>query len=185
MLAFNFQPFPDLQTERLRLRQLTAADTDTLFALRSDDAVLKYLSRPKLHQREEALAMIERINKAIAANETITWAMEQTDSGKMIGTVGYWRAEPQNYRAEIGYFMDPAFQGMGLMRETLDAVIPFAFNEMKLHSIEANTDPLNTASRHLLEKAGFLLDGIFRQNTFFEGRFLDNAAYSLLTPGAR
>lgn len=67
------------------------------------------------------------------------------------------------------------------MSEALTAIIAFAFEEMKLHSIEANINPLNEASRKLLMKQGFVKEAYFREDYYFNGKFLDSEIYSLVS----
>jgi ribosomal-protein-alanine N-acetyltransferase len=66
------------------------------------------------------------------------------------------------------------------MKEALMAVIRFGFDSMKLHSIEAHIDPVNTASALVLEKTGFIREAYFKEDFFYKGRFSDTAVYSLL-----
>jgi ribosomal-protein-alanine N-acetyltransferase len=66
------------------------------------------------------------------------------------------------------------------MTEALSAVLGYGFGAMGLNRVEACTDPRNTASIHLLDKIGFHLDGVLRENTLFRGRFLDDLCFSLL-----
>jgi len=51
---------------------------------------------------------------------------------------------------------------------------------MKLHSIEANVNPLNEKSKKVLERVGFKKEAYFRENYLFDGKFLDSVIYSLL-----
>jgi ribosomal-protein-alanine N-acetyltransferase len=51
---------------------------------------------------------------------------------------------------------------------------------MKLHSVEANVNPSNASSIGLLEKCGFVREAYYRENYFYNGRFMDSAVYSLL-----
>jgi ribosomal-protein-alanine N-acetyltransferase len=60
--------------------------------------------------------------------------------------------------------------------------LKYGFNTVGLHSIEANIAPENIASARLLEKAGFVREAYFRENLFFNGRFLDTVIYSILAP---
>lgn len=69
-----------------------------------------------------------------------------------------------------------------MMQEALAAVLNFGFRTLQLHSVEANVNPGNTASIKLLERNHFIREGYFRENYFYNGRFLDSAVYSLLTP---
>ena len=67
------------------------------------------------------------------------------------------------------------------MQEPITVVLEYGFNVMKLHSVEALVNPNNIASIRLLEKNGFIREAYFKENYFYNGRFLDTAVYSLLT----
>ncbi|HZH36984.1 MAG TPA: GNAT family protein, partial [Flavisolibacter sp.] len=92
----------------------------------------------------------------------------------------YWRLEKENYRAEIGYMLEPRLHGQGFMYEAIQAVLHYGFEQLGLHSVEAQIDPRNGASAALLKKAGFIQEGYFRENYFLRDRFADTAVYSLL-----
>jgi len=182
MLQLAFSPFPEIKTERLLLRKLVKADGPEMLFLRSDDRVMQYIGREKTRSLEEAEAFIDRINASVDANETIMWAIAMAnDPGTLIGTICYWRMQPEHYRAEAGYVLHPGFWNRGIMTEALWAVIRYGFEEMKLHSIEAHINPENLASGIVLEKTGFTREAYFRENYFFRGKFTDTAIYSLVS----
>ena len=66
------------------------------------------------------------------------------------------------------------------MQEAIKAVITYAYTETTLHSIEANINPDNLASANLLEKNGFKKEAHFRENFYYNGKFLDSLIYSLV-----
>ena len=76
--------------------------------------------------------------------------------------------------------LHPAFWKKGIMKEALLHVIDFGFDEMNLHSIEANINPDNTASAMLLESTGFVKEAYFKEDYFFNGAFHDTIIYSRL-----
>ena len=86
----------------------------------------------------------------------------------------------QHRRAEIGYTLVLEHFGKGLMSEALAAILLYGFEEMKLHSVEANLDPDNTKSAQLLTKNGFVKEGHSRENYFYNGKFTDTGSYGLL-----
>ena len=88
--------------------------------------------------------------------------------------------KPEHYRAEVGYMLFPEYNGKGIVSEALQRVVEYGFNEMKLHSIEAILDPENTGSEKVLLKNGFVKEGHFIENEFYEGRFLSTLVYSKL-----
>jgi ribosomal-protein-alanine N-acetyltransferase len=52
---------------------------------------------------------------------------------------------------------------------------------MKLHSVEANVNPANNSSIKLLKKNKFVKEAHYKENYFYDGKFLDSAVYSLLS----
>lgn len=182
MLQINLSPFPVLQTNRCKLRRVTAADAPEILFLRSDERVMKYLDREKTTTLAGAADYIKTFDETIDKNEGINWGICLAGQEKLIGTIGLWRFIPAHYRAEIGYSLHPEFWQQGYTSEVLTAVLDYGFKHLHLHSIEANVNPLNLASIALLEKHGFVKEAHFKENYFFQNHFLDSAIYSLLAP---
>lgn len=181
MLQLNFNPFPKLFTERLVLREISAADVKEVFQLRSDKNVMQFLDRPLAQTTDDAMALIQKIADGHEKNENITWAITLQNQPELIGTIGFWRIDKENYRAEIGYLLHPGQQGKGLMQEAIATVLKYGFQTIKLHSVEANVNPANNASIKLLEKNKFVKEAHYKENYFYDGKFLDSAIYSLLS----
>jgi ribosomal-protein-alanine N-acetyltransferase len=181
MLEVNFNPFPEIKTERLLLRRLIKEDTEQIFKLRSNENVMKFIGKSPVTSMDEAIAFFDLVNNSLENNSGISWAIALKESPeKMIGTIGLWRLIKENFRAEVGYMLLPEYWKKGLAKEALLKVIDFGFNEMKLHSIEAHISPRNTASALLLEKTGFAKEAYFKEDFYFDGAFEDTAIYSLL-----
>jgi [ribosomal protein S5]-alanine N-acetyltransferase len=180
MLLLNFSPFPVLETGRLRLREFRKSDNAEVLHLRSMEAVMQYMRRPRAAALEDADLFIDNIRLATDQHLQLCWAITGKEHDELIGWIALWRIIPAHYRAEIGYALAPSQRGQGLMHEALTAVIRHSFHTIGLHSIEANTDPRNVASARLLKKLGFRMEAYFRQNQFFEGRFHDTVGYSLV-----
>ncbi len=180
MLKINFSPFQNLETERLRLRRVLNEDINEIFALRSDPEVMKYIPRPLVKTKEDALLHIAMINEKIDSNEGINWAITLKDNPKLIGIIGLYRISPEHFRAEIGYMLLPEYQRKGIIFEAIKSVVKYGFEVMQLHSIEASIDPENFASEKVLQKNGFVKEAHLKENEFYEGRFLDTVIFSLL-----
>nr|WP_315148875.1 GNAT family protein [uncultured Flavobacterium sp.] len=180
MLAINFAPFPNLETERLLLRRLVNEDVNEIFALRSNTEVMKYIPRPLVLTNEDALKHIEMIDEKIDSNEGINWAISLKDNPKLIGIIGHYRLKPEHYRAEIGYMILPEYQGQGIITEAINKVVKYGFDVMQLHSIEAAIDPENFASEKVLQKNGFVKEAHLKENEYYDGKFLDTVIYSIL-----
>jgi ribosomal-protein-alanine N-acetyltransferase len=181
MLELNFKPFPVLTTNRLVMRRATTGDAPALFPMRSDPEVMRYISRPLAKTVADVVKLINIIDDQLNANKGITWAITLKDDDALIGTIGFWNIAAEHHRGEIGYLLSPTYQAKGIMHEALTAVLAYGFEVLKLHSAEAIVQPDNRASINLLEKHGFIREGYFKENYYFEGRFSDSAVYSLLT----
>lgn len=180
MLKPNFNPFPILETERLNLTQLVGADAPLFFKMRTDPSVQQFMDRDREKTVEASLQKIQEIDQTRIDNKAINWALRLKGSDEMIGDLGMWRFDFEHHRAEVGYSMRPEFQGKGLMREALNRMLDYAFQEIKVHSIEANTHPDNERSISLLKKVGFRQEAYFTENYYYKGKFSDSRVFSLL-----
>lgn len=159
MLHLNFQPFPVLTTARLLLRPLSLADEETVFFLRSDPGVNRFLKRPLAQTLEEARDYIRLIEGLVRRNESVLWVINLREQAAMLGSISLWNIEPEAERAEIGYVLHPDYWGQGIMLEALSAAIDYGFGTMGLKSLLAYCNPENGASIRVLEKSGFVREG--------------------------
>jgi len=142
---------------------------------------MRYIDKPRAKNLTDAQYFVQVVLDNLAKNEGITWAMALKEKPTaLIGTIGFWRLIKEHYRAEIGYMLHPDHWRKGLMKEAIEAVIPYGFQKMKLHSIEARINPGNDASDAILRSAGFVREAYFKEDFFYNGKFLDTAIYSLL-----
>ena len=180
MLTINFSPFPILETERLILRRVLPSDVKEMFELRSNPETMKYIPRPLVTNYDEALAHIKMMEDKIETNEGINWAITLKGDDKMLGVIGHYRIKPEHYRAEVGYMILPEYHGKGITTEAVQCVVDYGFNTMQLHSIEGVIDPENEASERVLQKCGFVKEAHFKENEFYDGKFIDAVVYSKL-----
>lgn len=180
MEAFSFLPFPNLDTNRLLLRRLLLSDCDDLFEIRSMQSVADAIQRPKAMTLKDAQNLIDRITQDLSSGNGITWAIGLKEQPKLIGTIGFWRIDRENFRAEIGYVLHPEHRRKGIMQEALIKVCAFGFEKLQLHSIEARVNSANQNSQRLLEKNKFTKEGLLKENQFYNNQFANTIIYSLL-----
>jgi len=180
MLEIKFNKFPQLETDSLLLRQIQYSDVDAFHKMRTDPSLMKYMDMEKPKSIGDTQTKIEQEIASFSKGDSVYWAIAQKGSKQMIGGAGYWRLMKEHYRAEIGYQLAPDFWRMGYSCEALKAIIDFGFKKMGLHSIEGNVNPKNIASIKLLNKLGFVQEAYFKENFYFNGKFLDSAIFSLV-----
>jgi ribosomal-protein-alanine N-acetyltransferase len=100
--------------------------------------------------------------------------------GRIVGYVGLFNfVRGSGHFCTLGYCLDEQLQGQGLMAETLEEVIRFAFQELSMHKVFANYIPHNLRSAMLLKRLGFEVDGFSRDFLLINGRWEDHIMTSL------
>jgi ribosomal-protein-alanine N-acetyltransferase len=82
--------------------------------------------------------------------------------------------------AYLGYFVGEPFAGRGYMTEALQLMLRYAFEELRLHRLEANIQPGNVASLALVRRAGFAREGYSRRYLKIGGRWRDHERWAIL-----
>jgi ribosomal-protein-alanine N-acetyltransferase len=172
--------FPQLQGKRVRLRGPRTGDADALFALFADPDVMRYWSRPPMTARSEAEGLIAEIEDAFAQRTMLNWMLTTRSDDAVIGTCTLFRFEPRHRRAEVGYALHSDHWGRGLAAEAATLVLDWAFRALGLHRVEADIDPRNEGSRKLLERLGFVSEGLLRQRYFVGNEVSDTELFGLL-----
>jgi len=173
-------PQPELSSPRLRLREVRDSDAAALFAIHSDARVMRYWSYPawtELAQAEQKIADIQRQRREL---DVLVWAIADADSDLLIGSSAIFYMDLAQARAEVGYSLHPDWQGRGLASEALQLVLGYVFNELGLRRIEADIDPRNLPSCRLVERFGFVREGLLRERWHVNGETCDSAIYGLL-----
>lgn len=93
--------------------------------------------------------------------------------GDPVGMVGMTDIDRSWGNAEIGYYVDPVESGQGYATEAVGILVPYAFDHLRLHKLEALVLDSNTASRRVLEKNGFEEEGHLRDHAFIDGTIQD------------
>lgn len=171
---------PMLRGEAVLLRPPHSADRQTLFALYSAPEVMRYWSTPAWSELAATDAWFGRTEDGLLAGSAATWAICRPQDDTLIGTVSLHTIFPAQARAEIGYALHPAHWGRGLARQAVRLALAFGFDTLGLRRIEADADPLNTASCRLLEALGFVREGLLRERWQVGDMPSDTALYGLL-----
>lgn len=175
-----FQRLPTLQTPRLILRKVTLRDAQDMFAYSRDPQVSRHVLWSTHEDISQTKDYIRYIISQYHKDNPTSWCMQDKQTGKAIGTIGFMWWNHDNRSAEVGYSMSREFWGKGLMTEALHAVIEFGFMEMHLHRIEAQHEVDNPASGRVMLKNGMRKEGLLRGRLYNKGRFVDVELYAIL-----
>jgi len=169
-----------LETPRLLLRPLAAADRDALFAIYADARVARYGSRPPWTSPDEAAAYIAKDAGQRAAGEFVRFAIERREDRALVGVCTLFEHDAECRRAEIGYGLGPDAWGHGYAREAVGRLLDHGFGALRLNRVEADVDPRNDASLRLLERLGFRREGLLRERWIVAGEKSDSVIFGLL-----
>jgi len=169
-----------LATPRLLLRPLVAADAPTLFTAFSDPETTRYWSTAPWPSVADAQTLIAKDRLALPAGEYLRLGLELRATGALIGMCNLFQWVRPCRRAELGYGMQRAHWGHGLMHEALTALLRFGFEQLDLNRVEADVDPRNVGSVRSLERLGFIKEGLLRERWIVDGEVSDTGFYGLL-----
>ena len=171
---------PEIVSDRVRLRTIDESDLDQLYAIFSDPKVMRYWSTPPLDSLEEARSLLREIQTGNQLRTMLKWGVALKSTNIIIGTVTLFHLELDQGRAEVGYAQAQAYWGQGYIHDALQALLTYAFEEMKMRRVEADVDPRNTASIKTLERLGFQREGFLRERWHVGGEIQDAFVYGLL-----
>ncbi|MBM6613822.1 GNAT family N-acetyltransferase [Desemzia sp. RIT804] len=172
--------FPVLETQRLILRKITNDDASSIFTYLSDEEVMQYYGLAPFSSIQDALDEIAWY-QSIKENKTgIRWGITLKDSGVVIGSCGFHNTVAQHFRTEIGFELSRDYWKKRIAAEAIAAIIDYGFEQMNFQRIEALIEPPNLASQKVVEKLGFIREGLLRSYEFTNGKFDDLYMYSLL-----
>lgn len=100
--------------------------------------------------------------------------------GQVIGSLGFHDLDWADKKVEIGYWIDAASQGKGLITKACRVLVTYAFQEYGLNKVEIHCATGNTRSRAVAERLGFTQEGTIRQAARLADSFVDHVIYGML-----
>ncbi|MGB6299418.1 MAG: GNAT family N-acetyltransferase [Rivularia sp. (in: cyanobacteria)] len=149
---------PILKTNRLILREFRESDLDAYAEISADAEVMRYLGTGKILSRAESWRSMAAIIGHWYFRGYGLWAVEEQQSGEMIGRIGCWKPEGW-IGLEVGWSLRRAFWGKGFATEAGLASIDFAFTKLQQTHVISLINPNNKASSRVAEKLGEKLKG--------------------------
>ena len=170
-----------LITQRLLLRDFQTADFEPFFATTQSPAYQRFYAAEEMTR-----PFWEMIFGNILAGtnepdrDAYQLAICQQSDGALIGTCGVRMEDAAHQQASFGCAIGEPYWGHGYALEATRALIDFAFAELPIHRIYAETNWENQSARSLAEKLGFRLEGHLRHYKYFRDRWWDGAIYAIL-----
>ena len=179
---------PTLTTSRLIVEHMAPGHAEALadFFQRNEQHLAPWdPPRPAgIMERDFWQAECERAVEDYVNGAVARWVVcLHEDPHRVIGRVNYTQIARGPFQScMLGYAIDAVHEGRGLMHEALEATVEHAFAVLKLHRIQANYVPDNARSGRLLERLGFVSEGLARDYLFIDGAWRDHVLAARLNP---
>ena len=149
-----------IETPRLIIRPLTMADEKGMFAMDSDPEVHRFVGNKPYTTLYQTRATIDYVMRQYAESGIGRWAVIEKETNDFVGWTGLklMKEKVNGYIEfyDFGYRLARRFWGRGYATESGRASLDYGINELRLNEIYGMTDVNNGASRHILEKLGFV-----------------------------
>jgi len=174
-------PVLNLETQRLRIRNLKPSDLNEFHSYRSNPDITKYQGFDVMTIEQAAAFINEHSDKEFGtAGEWVQYGIENKETGKIIGDCAI-KLDQHNVRiAEIGITISHLEQKKGYAKEVLWSILSFLFDTEQIHRVVETVDAENIASINLLKSAGFRQEGHFIENIFFKGKWGSELQFAML-----
>ena len=168
-------------SDDISLKILEKADSPDFFAV--IDRNRRYLREwlpwvDSMKQPEDYYPVISMWRKQFADEDGFQAGIYY--KGEVAGMIGFHGINRSNRSTSIGYWLDDAQQGKGIMTDCCRALIDYAFNDLGLNRVEIRFATGNGKSRAIPERLGFTHEGTVRAGEWLYDHFVDSEVYGLL-----
>lgn len=170
-----------LETPRVSLRPLAAADRDALADIAFDPDIWRYFVT-RIDDQAGLDRFIHDGLADIAARRRAVFVITETRTGRLAGSMAFGNLARVDRRVEIGWsWLGREFRGTGVNRHAKLALLTQAFEALACERVEFKTDVLNVQARRGLRNIGAVEEGVLRSfNEMPDGRRRDAVYYSIL-----
>jgi len=171
---------------------LNPSEDIKLKVIEESDAEAVYNSIKSNRKRlREWLSWLDKINSLADYKRLIPKVQENCRNGQAFlfgifyqnefaGIIDLKFIDTMNKKTSIGYWLDQKFEGKGIMTKSVKALVNFAFTTLQLNRIEITAAVNNEKSNKVVQNAGFVKEGVLRENEWLYDHFEDHNVYSIL-----
>lgn len=164
--------------KKVFLRPVERADASVIAPWFNDERVRRTTTR----YRPLSIAAEEKFIEAMGVSETdVFLGIVLLDSERLVGACGLHHLDARNRHCELGIVIGEVPQwGRGIASEVTRLLVDYAFGTLNLNRVWLRVFADNTPAIRVYEKSGFKLEGVLRQDTFRDGRWVDIHTMAIL-----
>lgn len=177
-----FDQFPVLRSADIVLSKIEEAHLEELYEIYNNDKVFEYCGIIPKHNKATVQNIIGHYERDYGKRSRIKWGIFAAgDSERLLGIIEACEFNQKVNMVTIGYFLAEAQWGRGIASRAVEVLLDFLFNQAHINRIQAEVMLLNTPSKKVLLKNGFLKEGTLRQASLWSGKgIVDLEIYSIL-----
>lgn len=177
----DYKNIPIIEASTFILRPVNKNDALDMYEYGKDNEVVKYMPWGPFQDLEDVVDVIDNVFLNLPErNMPYAYAIEYKENGKMIGTCDFHSMNHMNNSGEIGFCLNRDYWNNGIMTEAVKYVIQFGFEYLKLNRIQVCHPEDNIAAKRVVEKNGFIYEGILREYLKIKGNYKNVLMYSLI-----
>jgi RimJ/RimL family protein N-acetyltransferase len=169
-----------IKGKKINLRVVVQADAESITKYARNPAVSRMTHMPYPYKLEHAREFIRRYQRVRRKGKMYMFGIEQKETGKIIGGISLGNVNAKQHRAELGFWLGKPFWGQGIVSEAVAIMVEFGFKRLRLRRILAMVFHHNPASMKVLEKNGFVREGVLRQWMHQRGTLIDLHMFGIL-----
>jgi ribosomal-protein-alanine N-acetyltransferase len=183
----NISAFYELSKEipnnqSIKILEAKKGDAKFYFASLTDAETIKHTSY-NVKNISDIEKWFKDYKKQFKETKRISWAIEDTETKKVIGEISFFDVQVDHEKGEIGYFLAKEYWGQGIMSEILEKVMGYLFHDLRINRLQSIVVEENLGSRRLLEKNKFKQEGILHKYKLCRGKYFDFILYAKLAKG--
>jgi [ribosomal protein S5]-alanine N-acetyltransferase len=171
--------FPEIITDRLRLRKIRHDDISSLIKYCNNEAIAdQIINIPYPYEESDAIYRMNFILQGFKNKERYVFAITLKDNDELIGEIGL-HLDKTNDSAQFGYWIGEPFWGKGIATEATAAILKFGFETLNLNKIYATHYPDNKASGKVMLKNKMIKEAELKAHYKIKDSYRDVIQYRL------
>lgn len=158
---------------KLKLVKFTENYIEKLLSWNSTEEFLFQWAGPTYKFPLDRTQLLNDIEKATEENPNMyIFAAIDEDSAEMVAHIQIMGIDIANDYGHVGRFIcDPELVGKGIGTKVMKELQKFAFEELRLHKLGLNVFDYNKSAIRCYEKAGFIIEGVYRDSRKINGEY--------------
>jgi ribosomal-protein-alanine N-acetyltransferase len=177
-----YEQFPHIVADEIILRKIAASDLDGLCEIYSNEKLFQYSPVMLKKNKDTVENMIGHFERDFHKRKEIFLGIcLKSDPDNIAGVAEMFDYSRDINMITIGYRLNERYWGKGIVTKAVAAMTDYLFNDIGINRVQAFVMPENIKSQDVLQRNGFVKEGIIRQGHVWKGHgVVDLILYSLL-----